>query len=79
MRFINWDWRPAVLSASLDKAFAVLTPGAAWTSVDAVEVAHSGGLMSEPVWRATFEPAFGPLTLPLDGLSASPAPSTAAA
>jgi hypothetical protein len=59
--FVNWDRRPAVLIG--DKAFAVLTPGGCWVSVDRDDVFHTAGVMSEAAWRKTFVGKFGSLDL----------------
>jgi hypothetical protein len=59
MRFFDWDHRPAVVVGG--KAFAVLSPGAAWTSVDEFDVTHTAADLSEEAWRRTFIREFGPL------------------
>ena len=61
MEFSDWDRRPAGLLE--EGAFAVLRPGSTWTPVDAWDVFHTAGLMSEDAWRTRFEPEFGPLDL----------------
>jgi hypothetical protein len=63
MKFVDWDHRPAVLLDG-DTAFAVLRPGAAWTSVDASDVGHTGADLSETAWRRMFEGKFGSLVWP---------------
>ena len=69
--FCDWDRRPAVLvEPTCREAFAVLDPGEAWSKVDAADVFHTAGVMSEAAWRSRFEPEFGPLdlsTLPQSG------------
>src|ERR1700688_3533684 len=57
MKFVDWDHRPAVLVG--DEAFAVLRPGAAWTSVDRWDVGQTGAVLSEVAWRRRFVGKFG--------------------
>lgn len=61
MKFVNWDWRPAVLLKSPERAFAVLEPSGPWVEVDERDVAESAGVMREEAWRSKFEAKFGPL------------------
>ncbi|BBF92453.1 hypothetical protein [Blastochloris tepida] len=65
MKFVDWDWRPAVLSDKASSAFAMLEPRGPWVQVDAADVAYTAGVMSEAAWRAKFEPEFGPLVPPV--------------
>ncbi|MGE0628033.1 MAG: hypothetical protein AB7O43_09445 [Hyphomicrobiaceae bacterium] len=59
-------------------AFAVLTPRGPWVAVDAADVSHTAGVMSEADWRAKFEPDFGPLDLAKLPAQASLMPAEAA-
>jgi hypothetical protein len=63
MPFVRWGGRPAVLLDSPKHAFAVLEPRGRWTRVDVDQVSQFGEVVTEQVWRAEFEPEFGPLIL----------------
>lgn len=76
MRFINWDFRPAVLFKS--EAFAMLAPGAGWSKVDFHDVWETGAFVSEEYWRGYFEWEFGPLDVSTIAAHAGEAPRNAA-
>ena len=46
-----------------DWAFAVVSPGGPWKSVDRDDVRNSAGMMSEDTWRMRFFGEFGKLDL----------------
>ena len=53
MKFISWDFRPAVLGTT--EAKALLEPGSTdWVSVDFSDVSHTGSVMDEASWRERF-------------------------
>lgn len=61
MKFVNWDWRPAVLVGG--RAFALLAPGGSWEEVDAIDVRLTGyAVPDEATFRATFK-SFGYIDL----------------
>jgi hypothetical protein len=61
IRFVAWNHCPAVLVN--DMAFAVLSPGGPWVSVDRDDVYHTGAEQSEGAWSKRFTDKFGPLDL----------------
>lgn len=64
LTFVDWDWRPAVLTPwPRREAFAVLKPEGPWEKVDELDVAETGGVLTEEAWRAVFENKFGELDL----------------
>ncbi len=54
MFFVNWEFRPALLSDDRLSAVAVLEEGGAWETVDAAEVVDSGRVVAPDVFRRTF-------------------------
>jgi hypothetical protein len=75
MRFVNWEWRPAVTDSV--RAFAVLAPGEDWTEVDSAEVSESGWIVPEDEFRSIFADAFGTLPPLPDAMLAQAGPALA--
>jgi hypothetical protein len=68
--FVDWDHRPTTLVGG--KAFAVLGRNDPWVIVDALDVGHTGGVMTETAWRRMFQRYFGPLDLSLISRARAP-------
>lgn len=62
LSYCDWDGRPAALfkhPAGGFLAFAQLSPGAPWVSVDADDVSHTSGVLSREPSEAVLRDRFG--------------------